>query len=936
MGKKKKIFNRFTALTLIMLLIFSVIVTRLSSLQIVNADEYIAKANTKSIRQIPEQAPRGKIVDKHGVVLATNKQSYTIEYMETSTGEDDFFTTFKKVFEYIDESSKKYKNDKLLDELELKVKPYRFEFTSSIKSVKRAQELQFKKDRGMQDIVEKELFEKKKEDSDLTDGDKKKINAALMKITPEETFDYLVFKYDLYKLLKLSSDEEKQLVKNIENKKMSYHELKEMLLKKYSVTELRRYLLVKDAIQMQSYSSYKPVTIASNVSKHLALLFQQVKSGLPGIDVSLEPIRYYPKGSLGSNFLGYISKIPESSSSKYEEKGYDTSTDYIGMAGLESAFEDRLKGSKGGTTVRVNSQGRATEELFKLDPYPGQNMVLTIDSKLQKVAEDALQERLTYLQQHPHQGSDVNTANATSGAAVVLDVKTGGVLAMASLPKYNPNLFSIPGKLTAKKSRELFSPDYKKFAEEYIAKNHLNVTPSYLFDFKTNRDRYNVYPKPFTNYATTATPVGSTFKPMTAIAALETGVYKPGGLINDTGIFTKNGFKGHDLNRPRGLIDLGEALAISCNYFFFELGDRLYNLGGLDELAKYAWKFGLGVDPKSNAQRSTGLEISEGFGNVYNDYTNRLLSSSSSSSFSFDMVNMLKAGKYNGFSFTPIDIGYNESDKKSIADAKAAIKARFKDAIMKGDRNSQNEFYNKLQKDMTPLFRKMISVLPDASRSQYKSNDAVRMAEALADMITYNFIPQVTTPGNVYNAALGQGIDQFTPVQMANYIATFANGGTRYKVHLVKEFRDASGKVVQKYKPEVVSKTTIKKSTFDAVVSGMKLVTSAEDGTAGSTFNNFPIQTAGKTGSATYIQGGKQEKVGRTSYGLYLGFAPVNKPKIAVFVIIYNGGHGGYVAEVAKKIYEQYFHLNDKKTKDTNDVTKAEDTAKTNNNNIQQ
>ncbi|WP_079422371.1 penicillin-binding transpeptidase domain-containing protein [Clostridium oryzae] len=917
MKKKKKIFNRFTALILIMFMIFSVIVTRLTSLQIINADEYIAKANTKSIRQISEQAPRGKIIDSKGVVLATNKQSYTIVYMEPENVEKSFFPTFKKVFRYLEKSKEKGKNDKLLDELQLKVNPYRFEFSSSVEKVKQAQEIQFKKDRQMQGFVEKKLFDKIKNDTELTDADKKKVNEALLKMTPEETFDYLVYKYHLYKLLGLSSEKQSELRDKVKHKKISYHQIKEMLLKKYSVDELRKYLLVKDKIELQKYTVYKPVTIASNVSKRMALLFEQIKGELPGIDVKLQPIRCYPKGSLGSDFIGYISKIPESSSSRYEERGYDVSSDYIGMAGLESAFEDRLKGSKGGTTVRVNNEGRATEELFKLDPYPGQNVILTIDSKLQKTAEDALQQRMTALQvnRHPEQGMD--TGNATSGAAVAIDVKTGAILAMASLPKYNPNVFSIPGRLTAKKSRELFSPDYRSFAKKYIERMNLSVSPNYLFDFKQNRDKYNIYPKPFTNYATTAIPCGSTFKPLTAIAALETGVLQPNETIRDEGVY-----KVHNYNRScwlwkehhatHGIIDVGTALEKSCNYFFYELGNRLYNLGGLNELAKYAWKFGLGVNPKSNAKRSTGLEIYEGFGNVYNDSTDKQLSANS---FKFDIAKMLKEGRYRSFSFTPIDIYYNASDKQVIADAKAAIKDRFKIAITGEYDKNQSAFYNKLQKDFLKLFKDLIDVLPEDEKETYQPNDPTQMSTALANMVTYDFIPQIQTPANVYNASIGQGINQFTPVQLANYIATFANGGTRYKAHLVSEFKDASGKIIEKYKPEVVERIKLKQSTIDAVKKGMRKVTD-ENGTAGSTFANFPIQTAGKTGSGTYLENGKQEKVGRTSYGVYLGFAPLNNPEIAVCVVIYNGGHGGYVSEVAKKIYEQHFHLRE------NDISK--------------
>lgn len=316
MGKKKRTFTRFTALTMIMIIFFSVIVSKLFWLQIIDADQYIAKANVRAVRQIAEYAPRGKIMDSKGAVLATNKQSYMIVYIEPESGEADFFPTFKKVFKYIDCCTKKGKNDQLLDEFQLKAEPYRFEFPSPIEKVKRAQELHFKKDRGMQKYVEKRLFGKTRDYTNLTEIDKDKINKALLDMSAEETFDYLVFKYDLYKLLDLSAEKEKQLIKEKKSGKITNHQIKEMLLKNYSVCELRKYIVIKDQLRLQSYSTYRPITIATNVSKDLALIFQQVKSQLPGIDVKLQPIRYYPKESLGSNFIGYISKIPKNRSKK--------------------------------------------------------------------------------------------------------------------------------------------------------------------------------------------------------------------------------------------------------------------------------------------------------------------------------------------------------------------------------------------------------------------------------------------------------------------------------------------------------------------------------------------------------------------------------------------------------------------------------------------
>lgn len=924
--KKKSGFNRFTALVLIMILLFSMLVARLSYIQIINAEEYKELANNKSTRQIPEPAPRGEIMDKNNVLLATNKLSYMIVFMETEESRKYFFDTFKKVFNLLDNSIRKNENgeeerEKLQDEFDLKVNPYRFEFKSSDPEIRKIYDLRFKKDRGFDDKIKRKIYNNKK--GELTDEEKEIIDEELLKLTPEEVFYDLVVQYDLYKLLNMTIEEEKNLIKN-----NSAKEITEMLLKKYSIDEIRKFMLVKDAIKMQSFSGYKPVVIASNIDKSTAIVFEQVKNDFPGIDVTMQPIRYYPFGALGSSFLGYISKISSDKKEKYEERGYDISTDYIGVSGLESAFEDRLRGVKGGTTVKVNKQGRKTEELFRLDPSQGQNMVLTIDKNLQSVAERTLNDIMKDLQINNTHGTDpVNTANATRGAAVVIDVNTGGILAMASNPGYDPNLFTVPGRLTPELYKQYFSPDLAAFGENYIKSMKLRKTIDDLFPFDTNikdakirRDFYDIYPKPFYNYATSSLiPPGSTFKALTGVAGLEEGVISPSTKIVDAGVFDEHGVDTNNYGGAcwiwneqkgsHGAIDVKTALEVSCNYFFYEVGYRLFKTGGRDKLAEYAWKFGLGVDPKSKVKPTTGIEIYENFGQVYNNESRKNRGAIDAVD---GIIRLMNAGIYYAGSgvkviYTPINLSNADEDSEKVREAKDAIKNIVKDNI-KSDSTYSNlsSEYLKLKKELITLIGNLISVLPEEKRNQYKKDDANSMAEAISTYVTFDVKSAISTAGNVYDAAIGQGIDQFTPVQLANYMATLINGGNRYKVHLVDKFIDTKGNKIEEFKPEIVEKIDLKPSTITTIKEGMHKVTS-ETGTASYAFQNFPIDTGGKTGSATFAANGIQESVGRTSYGVYLGFAPYDKPEIAVCVVIFDGGHGGYVAPVARGIYEAYF-----------------------------
>ncbi|MDZ4965113.1 penicillin-binding protein, partial [Clostridium perfringens] len=158
---------------------------------------------------------------------------------------------------------------------------------------------------------------------------------------------------------------------------------------------------------------YRAVTIASNIKKDTAFVIYQKLNDLPGIDVREEPIRYYPYNNLASSSIGYLSSIDGSKEANYELRGYDVSSDLIGVAGIESSFEDQLKGVKGGTTVKGNSKGRVTEELFKLDSYPGNNVHLTINKDVQYAAEQAMKDTMERIK-----GS---APNATRGSVVAIE-----------------------------------------------------------------------------------------------------------------------------------------------------------------------------------------------------------------------------------------------------------------------------------------------------------------------------------------------------------------------------------------------------------------------------------------------------------------------------------------------------------------------------------
>lgn len=932
--KKKKKISRYVVLNIIMIVLFTTVIAKLVYLQIYKHEDYKERADISSTRLISENAPRGKIYDSEGNVLATNIQTYTLTYTKPSDESENFYETMNKVFDILSENGEKYEDDLML-KIDSSGKFY-FDFKTDDIETRKIVEIRFKRDRGLNEEVERSLF-KDEEKSDFTDEEIEEVNSELLNISAEETFYKLVKTYSLQEIVNpVPVKEEGESNKaynarldayNEKYKDMSGEEILNELLTKYSIQDVRKYMVIKDAIKMQSFKGYRAVTIASNIKKDTAFIVYQKLNDLPGIDVSIEPIRVYHYNSLASGVLGYLSSIDSSKESNYELRGYDVSSDLIGVAGIESALEDQLKGTKGGTTVKVNSKGRVTEELFKLDSYPGNNVHLTINKDAQYAAEQSMKDTMERIR---------NIApNGTRGAAVAIEVKTGRIIAMVSYPGYDPNVFSVPGMLTDELSQQYFSPDIESYAKEFIQRTGATGDIDYLFPISEEtgkrEDKFDTYPKPFFNYATQGLlPAGSTFKPITAIAGLMEGVVTEsepmmdynGTWSNDELPEKRKNFQG----TANGATDLRKALQVSSNYYFYELGYRLYkhnggdinggNIEALDTLAKYAWRFGLGVEPsKQNSKNmSTGIQIEEAFGQVYNfeSWKNQVISRPM-----FDIVEALKKGNYYSFSFVPLNIADSDSDPDNLKEAKTALKTYMKDTLAKVGTDEEVSDNTKYAESLVPYIKKIMDLSDEFKASVIETSkrrtvDMDEEAGVISDTIAYYIISnaglQIKTPGQIVSSAIGQGMNNFTPVQIANYVATLASGGTRRKLTLVDKITSPTGEVLQEFEPEVVDQFDIPEDVLQAVKDGMYRVnTSPSNGTAYQSFNNFPIKVAGKTGTADFSTDENYTIQGRLAYGNYISFAPLDDPEIAIFSTIYDGSRGSEGATIHKAIYEAYF-----------------------------
>ncbi|WP_378953140.1 penicillin-binding protein 2 [Pelosinus sp. sgz500959] len=298
----------------------------------------------------------------------------------------------------------------------------------------------------------------------------------------------------------------------------------------------------------QNSGKFEPVRIKANIGPDIVTKIEERRSELPGVVIEIQPIRSYVNNELGAHLFGYVSEINDAQLEKSKADGYKTG-DIVGKFGLEEVYDRELRGVDGGDQVEVDVTGRPVNVLGKKDTLPGKNLVLTIDYRLQKAAEVAIDEQLQYLQ------TKTEFRNAKAAAAIAMNPKTGEILAMVSRPTFNPNLFA--GGISNK--------DWKA----------INDNPNHPMDNKAISGEY---------------PPGSTFKIVTGTAALELGKVTAEEKILDTGkhwIIDKGNAEGEAL----GWINFKQALSKSDNVYFYEMGNRL----GIDNLEKYARMFGLGA-----------------------------------------------------------------------------------------------------------------------------------------------------------------------------------------------------------------------------------------------------------------------------------------------------------------------------------------------------
>ena len=540
---------------------------------------------------------------------------------------------------------------------------------------------------------------------------------------------------------------------------------------------------------------YKPIVIKKDLDIASVSRIEAHRELLPGVNIESVPDRTYMHGTLASHVLGYIGLVSQEeldSQAQAQDAGDENATnykmgDYVGKVGVEKYYDEYLRGVNGYREVEVNAAGRPVSDTETVNPQNGDNLVLTIDYDLQLALETAMDETIARLQ------SQARSDKAGAGAGVLLDVNTGKVLAMVSRPDDN------------------------------ITQQNRAIQGRYV--------------------------PGSTFKPVTAVAALESGVITDTEKIFNPGRYWEKPYI--KTTAPIGYYNLYNGMALSDNVYFQELGNR----AGIDNIAKYGKMLGLdgptGIDL---AYENKGARATEGL---------------------------------------PTPEKRQLYQEKEVANQAALWDKKIAEA--------EERFAQELANATTEEEKAKIE-------RRRRSTIAVYQSEKIINMNWHSEWHAADT----FNVSIGQGRQNYTPLQLAVYASALANGGTVYQPYIVDKVVDNDGNVIMQNAPVIKQQADISAETIKKVREAMCRVTAPGGGAYG-LFAQFPseIRIAAKTGTAQpgrsgYIVGNKQYYD-----GLFICYAPADNPQVAFACVMEYGYSGsGSAGYVAKAVLEEYFALN--------------------------
>ena len=808
MEERKKV-DRLSIIKNLILVAFVVILVKILYMTTFKYEHYTELAENKTYKQLLIKAPRGEIKDRYGRLLAGNKNLFTVQVSgdeikrKDSNGKSMANDICLKLINLLEKNNEEY-----IDEFPIYIQngKYYYTFDKNIREYKNNNNIP-------QELDAKESFyylvDQLVSEGVLTQDDRKLEVSKLQKKLNENGYypPILVSKW-LFTEQKNKQDWLESY--GIENSKITakkaFYEIRNnknyKIDKNLSDSDARKILVVRDLIKSQGYSQYNPITIATDISQKTISQLEESAIELPGVSVAVEPVRYYPNTTLASHILGHMGKMPSGQEDKYlnrEEGKTYSKGDTVGISGIEKSYEEQLRGVDGYKKVQVDALGRITRELDVSEPKSGDTVYLSIDKDLQEDTENALKGVLealrvggTYKSKYGNKTFSSAAKNAASGAVIAIDAKNGDVLSMASYPNYNPNKF-VNGI-----SYEDYQALQPKNKNDVLAANpQVNLATQGVFQ------------------------PGSTFKMVTGMAAIDNGL-SPNYAIQDTGVIRLGGPKSrpfadliwHKSRSNHGYTDLYKAIQESCNIYFYTIGSGKNYTGGKDPSVKVGAKGIIEYAKKFGLDDYTGLneEIDERKGSVPNmaaklETTKTLLRDYLTKEMANDFTDISKSKNPKEYESRIEEIVSWADETKTVGRVEAM--ERLTKMKVKEDR-----------------------------------------VETLADSIVFSYLNFAKwSTADTFNISIGQGENQYTPAQMARYVAAIGNGGNLVELSVVDRVisNDYNNVDIDENKVEKIDFNNPEK--LKDLIEGMKRVSTQGSG-KGIFGPNYPISVASKTGTA--------------------------------------------------------------------------------------
>ena len=829
---------RFYVFIGILLLMFGYLASGLVRLQLVNSEEYRDKAKDVRTKTIVLRGKRGNITDADSVILAKDELVYNITFYKdgSNVAKSDYYEYTQSIIEtvqIIERNGGELAFDYVIARDEV-TGEWVFNFGSGVSEpVLQTRENQWRSNNYV---------------------------TARSYPTAQDCLQRLKRKYRI-----AQNEEDIASYKEIEGEK--YEDViildEDLMLK---------VMAVYSEMQMNLFNSL-PIPIAHDVAYETVIEVETKSMMLPGMGVEIATRRVYPKHTLAAQIIGYVGKIP--SRQKWLElqaEGYSYN-DTIGRDGIEYSMESWLTASsnrtQGSRVVERNNLSTVVRELDYTEPEDGNNVKLTIRSAYQQQAERAIANNVEQIRDKQEalmvdsswledNRTDIAKRNweqytlelAEHGVMVVLDMQDR-VLAMANFPTYDLNALVGAGA----EARAILADDR-------------NLMLNYAIGSR-------------------ATP-GSIFKMVTGFGALSEGELSPKERFTDMGYYTK--YNKDESTAPKCWISEGqrhkhnaqtivEAIANSCNFFFYEMGDRL----GEDRLYRYSSLFGLtsltGIDLPGEVRSVVGsqntlYDPSKALGEKYQDTSMPIIVYNSLK------THLRKCGANRGLEY--------EDERLSVA-AK-----RLMDMAI-----------NYPQGEWVPQMRIILMEELGMTKEMVYLNAVIQDAYIYLNDIKWGGQQTILT-------AIGQSVTTITPIAAARYVAAVANGGYIYNVSIIDSIISPEGEILSQREPTLVNTLDDPNDYMGLIRKGMAGVTD-DTGTARNYFRDYKnVQDviAAKTGTAQVTS------IDLENNAWFVCFAPREKPEIAICVFVPHGYSGGMASIAARDFIDWYLDQTELRTTD--------------------